>query len=235
MVLFIKKIYRFFVVKYIQIAYNNKFFLRKDSTDWRVFKSIFIVKEFQLPIDFDAKFIVDAGAYTGFSSVYFARKYPNSKVIAIEPESENFELLKKNTSKIASIKPLNLGIWFKQAYLKIKEGGSGSWSFTTEEVSSTDDYDVKAIDLNSILKENNAETIDILKLDIETSEKELFENIDTKLLDKINVIIIELHDYIKPGCSDAFYNATSGQKWKEFKEGEKVILIKEHLFENAKK
>lgn len=36
------------------------------------------------------------GAYTGLPAAYFAMRYPNAQIIAIESSDENFELLTQN-------------------------------------------------------------------------------------------------------------------------------------------
>ena len=43
--------------------------------------------------------IIDAGANIGFASVFYKNKFPNSRIVALEPEKENFNWLKKNTLK----------------------------------------------------------------------------------------------------------------------------------------
>ena len=48
--------------------------------------------------DFKPRFIIDGGANVGYASVFFANRYPNvEKILAIEPEIENFTMLKYNT------------------------------------------------------------------------------------------------------------------------------------------
>jgi hypothetical protein len=49
--------------------------------------------------------------------------------------------------------------------------------------------------------------IDVLKLDIETSEKQLFANNFESWLPKVRTIIIELHDNAEKGCSKVFFEA----------------------------
>jgi hypothetical protein len=53
--------------------------------------------------------------------------------------------------------------------------------------------------------------IDLLKLDIEGSERELFSE-NVSWLDQVGEIVIELHDCYRPGCAKAFYSAVAS-KW----------------------
>jgi FkbM family methyltransferase len=41
--------------------------------------------------------IIDAGANCGDSTCWFLSRYPQSQVIALEPDSSNFEILQRNT------------------------------------------------------------------------------------------------------------------------------------------
>ncbi len=183
--------------KYLALKYPP-LILRENSTDIEVFKSIFIFKELQLPVKIDAQLIIDAGAYTGLSTIYFRDKYPNAKIFAIEPNIFNFETLKKNTEHLSNIELLKGALWYKNCNLKIIDPGNGYWGFQTMESDEHDKDNIIAYTINDILSKSGSSTIDILKIDIEGAEKELFTYNWNSWLDKVNVIIIELHDRFKP-------------------------------------
>jgi FkbM family methyltransferase len=207
--------------------------LRSNTTDHRVFYSIFIQNEFNLPYKLPINTIVDAGAYVGLSSIYFHDKYPKATIIALEPEKTNFEQLQKNTSFTTSIKPLNVGLWSRDSYLKVYDRGTGNWGFAVKEVPQNEDWNVRACSLSTLLSDYNLDSIDLLKVDIEGSEKEVFSNGTAEWLPKVNIIMVELHDRFNPGCTDALYNAITKSDWIEFKQGEKVILIRKSFIEKT--
>ena len=212
-----------------EIYYNNKFknnILRKNTTDSLVFRDIFINKELKLPIQIYPSVIIDAGAYIGLSSLYFAAKYPKAKIIAIEPAKENYLKLKENTFHQENIFLENNGLYFKDCLLKVENRGTGHWGFKSVEVQNGE-YDIKAVTLESIIEKYNLKKIDILKIDIEGSEKPLFSQNYENWLGMVDVVIIELHDNIDPECSQVFNNAIQKYKWsRKLVNGEKVILIR---------
>jgi hypothetical protein len=83
--------------------------LRRNTSDKHVFRQIFITKDYNIPLKIKPKLIVDAGANVGYSSLWFSRKYPKSKIIAIEPEDSNYEVLIKNTDSNDNIFPVKAG------------------------------------------------------------------------------------------------------------------------------
>ena len=66
--------------------------------------------------------------------------------------------------------------------------------------------------------------IDILKLDIEGSEKEVFSAGFENWMPKTKVIIIELHDAMKPGCSRAVFAAVNKYNFSFNIKGENIIF-----------
>lgn len=226
------KMVSFFAIKYYSLI-HKPLIIRKNTPDNLVFINIFVLNEFKLPIKIKPEFIIDAGAYTGLSSLYFSSKYPNAKIFAIEPEDSNFEILKKNTKKLSNVTGIKAGLWYKDAFLKIVDRNTGKVGFMVKEVPESEQYDIKAITIDTLLKLSGFNKIDILKLDIEGSEKELFsKNYDT-WLEKVNIIVIELHDRIKEGCTKKLYSAIDKNKWKEYKKGEKVTLIRKKLIRDV--
>jgi FkbM family methyltransferase len=206
--------------------------IRKNTSDHHVFRDIFLFNEFKLPIDADPKLIIDAGAYIGLSSLYYSFQFPDAQIIAVEPESSNFDILTKNTELHSKIKRINSGIWYKNARLKIVDSQSEKWAFTVQEVDESDLDGIKAITIDEILEDSGYSEIDILKIDIEGSEKEIFSRNSENWLKKVKIIVLELHDRLIPGCSDSVYNALKKQEWEEYKKGEKVIFINKK-FQNS--
>lgn len=212
--------------------YSLKFkplILRENTTDIMVFRDIFVLKEFDLHDRIEPKLIIDGGAYAGYSSLYFHSRYPNAKIISVEPEDSNFQILEKNTQNITNIKRIKAGLWHKDCYLKTINRGNGQWGFMTEEADALSEGCTKGVTLNILLKESGFDRIGLLKLDIEGAEQEIFSKNYDDWLSRCDVIMIELHDRIKKDCSKAFYSAIRKYDWKEFRQGEKVFLIRKYL------
>jgi hypothetical protein len=75
----------------------------------------------------------------------------------------------------------------------------------------------------------NLNHIDILKLDIEGAEKEIFENGNLEWLDKTDVLTIELHDMYRDGTAKAFIKPVYNKIEKMYIQGENVICYFNNL------
>lgn len=204
--------------------------IRAGTSDISVFGQIFVDEEYSFPTDIRPELIIDGGANVGYASIFFANKYKNAHIIAVEPEKSNIELLKENTSYYPNIEIIESAIWNENTYLKVKDIGLGNWGFIVEKTKLSDIGAFKAITIQTLLEESGYEKIDILKLDIEGSEKEIFTNNYEDWLDKVSILIIELHDQMKSGCSNAFYSAIKNYSFKKTQRGENVVL--EFNFDN---
>lgn len=186
-------------------------FLRVASSDASVLKQVLFERHYDLPRSLDPKVIVDAGANIGLSAVFFANKYPGATVYALEPEESNFRLLQRNASGYPQIIPLNLALWRDNTRMSVIDFG-GHDSFQTVEGDNDDcpgNHNVRATTVDGLMTEVGVRSIDILKIDIEGAEKEVFES-SGRWIDKVSVIMVELHDHIKEGAAEAFYQATQG-------------------------
>ena len=72
------------------------FRLRVPSTDVPTYMQVFLNNEYDFRAIKRPRVIVDAGANIGLASILFANRYPEAKVLAIEPEHDNFSLLADN-------------------------------------------------------------------------------------------------------------------------------------------
>lgn len=216
----------FFSLKNVYLAvpgYAHPIVVRPYTSDIWVFKQIFVDEDFKGDFHKNPKAIIDAGANVGYTTVYFAKKYPGAKIIAIEPEDSNFEMLCKNTENYDQVQLMHSAIWYKDCYIRIMNPEAGSWGFIIEEVSKNTQGAFEAITFDHIIKESGFKRVDILKIDIEGSEKEIFEN-NPSWISIIDVVCIELHDYHKKGCEKAVFEAMKGFNKK--KQGPNYIFTK---------
>ena len=192
-------------------GFKYPIFIRTKTSDIHVFNQIFRSREYDLNYKINPQIIIDLGANTGLSSVLFANKFPESKIIAVEPEKSNYEYLLKNTEYYKNITCLNKAIWNETKQLNIIDSGRGEWGFITEEQNPASDLKefltISSVSMNDILEMFSIENIDILKIDIEGAEVNLFKDNYNNWISKVKLLIIELHDRWKPGSAKAFFNA----------------------------
>lgn len=206
---------------------RNPIFLRNHTSDFPTFCQIFLENSYEGIKSNNPKFIIDGGANIGLFAIQMKNKYPQSTIICIEPDLTNFLALKKNIQHYDNIFAENTGIWNKDTKLKVYDKyNCGEWGFVVEEDNEAGEID--AVSIDSIMKKYDIDKIDILKLDIETSEKQLFTENYENWLPKTNLIAIELHDYLEPGCSKPFFEAINKTftKYKLILSGENLIIEK---------
>jgi FkbM family methyltransferase len=147
----------------------------------------------------------------------------------VEPSSGNFEVLLKNIAAFPKVKGLNKGIWNKDVHLHIINVGENDNAFMVEETSAASADALPAVCIETIMRTEGWETIDILKLDIEGSEKEVFELNYEYWLPRTRAIIIELHDHMRPGASKALFKAISQYDFSFTMQHENLIFINQAL------
>lgn len=203
---------------------GQRLFLRTHSTDFRVAEMILLHGEFRHIAAVAPKVIFDIGANIGAAAVFFAIAYPNATIYAFEPEKDNFALLEKNCANISNIVPIKKAIWNSQMMREIINRKTGEWGYTilpAEEETSGIGQVVECTTIKDFMDQAGLEKIDILKIDIEGCEREVFLN-SGEWIDRVEIIIVELHDRICAGCTTAFESATRGFEKKRIN-GEKVV------------
>ena len=219
-------------------------FYRPDSNDVETANFIFtksplvLKRGFFSPktIDsFEPKFIIDGGAYAGYSSIFFSLVYPDARVAAVEPESDNFELLKMNVEHYPKIKPLNLALWSHETQLEIVNPDQETDSFMTQKISDPENQKDRAltqsVTIEQIFKASDSDFIDILKLNVNGAEREIFSEDShyQSWLPYTKVLIIELHDRMKRDCSHNFFHAISWYDYFFMQAEDNLIFIREDL------
>lgn len=204
---------------------DAKTWIRKDTSDWIAFKQVFVWKEYEYPIPFSPATILDAGANVGYAAQWFARKFPQASIVSLEPESNNFSLLQKNVSGYANVQPVKAGLWGRSCYLRIIPTDRGNWAFRTEETQEETPGSIKALSIPEIMESNNWQTIDLLKMDIEGAEKNVFASNAERWLPRVRMMFLEMHDNIDRSCSKNVFKALLNFDFSVDVSGENFVFI----------
>lgn len=139
--------------------------------------------------------VVDIGAHIGIFSVLAADLRPGVRVFAFEPERDNFAMLQENVAANPSLniqaydKAISYGGPSESLYLSGNNTGAHSlvWGGGRSQA-------VECVDLSAVLELLPERRIDLLKVDCEGSEYNIFLNAAAADLLCIRSIVMEVHE-----------------------------------------
>jgi FkbM family methyltransferase len=163
-----------------------------DSTSfiW-TFNDIFGNKIYNFKTLNKAPIIIDGGANIGLSILYFKQLYPNSHIIAFEPDVKIFNVLEKNIkhSSLSNVELINKALWSSETVLEFKPDGADGGSLYQGKLQQ-EKYQVPTVRLRDYLNK----PIDLLKLDIEGAETQVIEDC-YDLLTNVQHLFVEYHSF----------------------------------------
>lgn len=218
---------------------NHTVRLRAGTSDFNVFKHIFVDPAYSFRRQYFRRdmadryrailaqgktpLIIDCGANIGCSPLWFRCQYPEARIVAIEPEAENFRLLEQNIAG-ARIEALNKAVHSTRGKVGVVAGGDET-AFRT--VAAADGAgSIETVTIADVTEP--PDELFIVKIDIEGFEETLFAA-NTEWIDRTQLIIIELHDHLFPGRagSRTFFRALLDSAPRDFSHrGENIFSLK---------
>lgn len=181
--------------------WNQSYRLRHATSDFITFKQVIIEEEYDWLMNMiktvfkqDLTYIIDAGANIGLASSVFKRYFPDSAICALEPENENFKALNSNAeiNNFNQFQAFKAGLWSKSCQLSVKKHfrDGRDWSFTVIE---NFNGDIQAYSVKGLAEKAGFPRVDLLKIDIEGSEFEVFKSAHS-WKNMVKFIAVEVHE-----------------------------------------
>ena len=198
--------------------------VRPGTSDALTFDEVFVAREYELPIrGFAPRHILDLGANVGYASVLFAARWPEVRILAVEPERENMVLLKRNTGGYRTIDALHAAVWSRPGEVAIANPDDEANAFRMTEANANAAQKVPAYTIAQLIDRMGCDRLDLLKMDVEGAEVEILRDA-ASWLDRVNVMIIELHDRLVPGCGEALCAALHGRHFSQEIMGQNLVF-----------
>lgn len=190
--------------------------IKRDSSDALVFEQLILEEEYLDIIklfqnnNLKLETMIDAGANIGLAALYFKAFYPDVKIVALEPSEETYQRLLKNLkiNNVEGVTALKQGVWKENSFLHLDKGfrDKSDWAFRLLENKNPELNTIKVESIETLLRDNNWERLDLLKMDIEGGEAGIFESQEAvqNWISKVKVIVVEIHD--EYNCRERIYD-----------------------------
>lgn len=191
-----------------------------------LYREIFVEESYLRP-GFPAgepKVIFDVGANIGLAAVFFAQRFPDAMVVAVEPGPDTYEALRANVAAhVPSGVTYNVAVADRdgvarfgyypgapaESGLYVDQAGetelarrllvaTGFTDADAERFSRTRHelsyVECRTVTLSTLIRETGVDTVDLLKVDVEKAEMDVLAGIEEHDWAKIRQLALEVHD-----------------------------------------
>lgn len=187
----------------LRSPYHRSLTFRPASNDMFTLQEIFVEQVYrEIVATFpDARTVIDLGANIGFAAAYFVSHLPGVKIMCVEPDPQNVVLLSTNLSDLVEESRCRIvsgAVWRADEKLVLEPlvaGHVNSRSCTSigpDAKSEPSEQVVQAYSIPTLIEMSGFSEVDLIKIDVEGAEAELFHG-DCDWLDKVKAIAIEFH------------------------------------------
>ena len=170
--------------------------------------------------------IIDAGANIGTACIWFSHQFPAARILAVEPDPANLEVLRLNT-RGRNVEIVEAAIGARAGSVSLVPGDA-SWGVQTVRGG-----DVPITTVAELLGRVENGRLLLVKIDIEGFEDDLFSEA-TDWIAQAPAIFIEPHDWMLPGRrSSRSFRAAIGPEFDMLISGENLIFVRDDGAETA--
>lgn len=233
------------VRRYRVPGYRDPFYLRDSVADHATFRQCLVMQQY----DFrrfpqrdrllrayrdmvsrqETPLIIDCGANIGLATRWFAEIFPDARIVAVEPDAQNFGMLTLNTESLGDrVVRLRGGIWNSSARLVIANPEAAAAAFQVRELETSADEGMRAYTVAEICEMYGAAAPLIVKLDIEGAQAAVFRS-NTAWVENTGLITLELDDWLIPwgGTSRNFFATVSQYPYEYLIRDESVFCFRD--------
>lgn len=179
---------------------DRPFFVRLGRADAFVLEEVFLRRIYDSHLAAslgEVRQIVDLGGNIGMTVRLWLLRFPGARILVVEPDTDNCEMLRKNVGSAPNVTIVQAGIGAtsRQAYL---DTGRSECGFQVTDRPGQHAESIPITTMDEVLRGHDIQgDIDFLKCDIEGSERELFSDC-RNWIGRVRNLSIEIHDdYLK--------------------------------------
>ena len=156
--------------------------------------------EYYMPSALKPKIILDIGSNIGASILYFHRQFPDANIFGFEPHPDTFRILQQNVAELPGVAIFNYGLGATHQRIAVRADEVNFGAFSTDgrfkdrgHPAATVECEVRRLD--DVLCEIGVAQVDLIKIDCEGAEADVFSTLPDEILNQCQWIVGEFHDH----------------------------------------
>jgi FkbM family methyltransferase len=168
------------------------------KSDFDVLSEVFVERVYAFGLPAAApRVILDLGAHIGASVLFFHERFPDARIVALEPDPGTFERLRRNVGGLPGVELRHAAVAPQDGPVPFFPSRQGWVSSLTGD---GDSVTVEGCTLAGLLRELGS--VDLLKIDVEGAEREVLAG---AALGEVGTIIGEYHGTPDPSDIERFF------------------------------
>ena len=156
--------------------------------------------EYFVPPELNPKIILDIGSNIGASILYFHEKFPEAEIFGFEPHPETFDVLEKNVAELPRVAVFNYGLGAANQRIATRADQVNFGAFNTRDDFKDRGHPAVPVEcelrrLDDVLRELGISQVDLIKIDCEGAEADVFSAVPDEILNRCQWIVGEFHDH----------------------------------------
>lgn len=183
-------------------------FVVSDSSELEVLAEVFCRSEYPVSHLPPPRVVVDLGSNSGASLLYFHFLFPEARIYGVEPDPRTFAKLSQNVGHIDAIEIHQLAVTDTDGDALLFASPESWCSSLSRTIPSQTPIRVSARTLDTLFDDLGLEEVDLLKVDVEGAEFEIFRS--ARQLWKVKAIVGELHSHVLKVPPSTFFSLLEG-------------------------
>jgi FkbM family methyltransferase len=181
------------------------------QAEMSVLREIFVEGMYDVDTGGSVATVVDLGANIGAASLRFADAWPDARIIAVEPDPSTLFKLRANVRDVPQITVIDAAVVAHESPHVGFVIDPSSWTSHVAIDGDSGTTMVTALTLEQLFEKAELDDVDVMKIDIEGLEHEVLPA--TNVLDRVDMIIGEVHPTARPGEDAELLDALVARGW----------------------
>jgi FkbM family methyltransferase len=173
--------------------------------------------------------ILDLGAYCGYTSVYFANRFPQAEIVCVEPSAPSFRLLLANTAPYPNIRCLPAAVWHERTELEPVGRLLGDWgNYFGPTGERRTEGTVPGYTISEIIQMHGWNGVDFIKCVVEDASVSVLSNPVRPWLNQVACVATKpvAGSWPHPNDEATLLAAFPDQQFQRSSRGEELIIFK---------
>jgi FkbM family methyltransferase len=175
----------------LRLGGRARWFWFSDTSELRALEEIFSEGEYEAVDGGSPAVIVDLGANVGQAALWFRSRFPDARLLCVEPDPRTFDKLSRNVGHDPLVTLRQAAITAQDGLVGLERAPQLSWATRVTGAGAPDAIQVPGVSLQTLLDDNDLAHVDLLKVDIEGLEHEALAS--SPALARVALVIGELH------------------------------------------